>query len=56
MFDEIHDLPATPTAKDCWVGIRRIGDVIVCTIFATSRATGCDLPAQCDVVRPHHGR
>lgn len=50
MIGEFHDLPSTAMARDCWVNVHRGRFAITCQIYGTSKATGCDLPATCDVI------
>jgi len=46
MTIEYHDLPDTKSCKNCWLEVTDWGDLIITRYWASSKATGADLP--CD--------
>jgi hypothetical protein len=61
LWDEVHDLPDTATAKDVWIAVNqerwtetlsgRTHWPLSVSIFSTSKATGWDLPREWEIIR-----
>jgi hypothetical protein len=43
---EFHDLPNTPTRKDCWIGVIHTTVGVLCVYYSNSRESGASFPGE----------